>query len=257
MNDNNELITEPTDQLERYLDGLMSGQEAKEFRSTVDPKVLEQEEALQSKLDDSLKRMFAFEPLDTEKVAYQASQEHPTANDKATLKTPTQSVDRRHWMKIAIAASMLVAASLGVWYLNSGNGIGPVDNPRSVAMIYQETVARGFDPYYYCEDDERFADTFKFRHGQPLVLNEPEGTRMLGLSYTGGISRNTTAILCEVGDDQVMVFVDVVGHGDLATARVNDDPDLNVFVEEKNGLVFCEVTPQDAPSMMEHLEFVD
>ena len=85
----------------------------------------------------------------------------------------------------------------------------------------------------------------------------PQGTRMLGLSYPGGISRNTTAMLGEVDGKQVMVFVDDADNRDQVIASVDQDSNLNVFPVEKNGLVFCEVTPLSDPKMIQYFKFPD
>jgi hypothetical protein len=71
---------------------------------------------------------------------------------------------------------------------------------------------------------------------------------MLGLSYPGGLSRDTTAMLSEVEGEPVMVFVDRAS-ADFAGAAMDADPALNVFRDERDGLVFYEVTPLDSPQM--------
>ena len=74
---------------------------------------------------------------------------------------------------------------------------------------------------------------------------------MLGLSYPGGLSRDTTAVLCRVDDAEVVVFIDRLDRDDPRVAE-NDDPRLNVFRQERFGLVFYEVTPLDEPRMIDH-----
>ena len=41
-----------------------------------------------------------------------------------------------------------------------------------VIPTYDETVAFGFEPYYVCDEEERFRATFYHRHGQALKLGE-------------------------------------------------------------------------------------
>ena len=104
----------------------------------------------------------------------------------------------------------------------------------------------------------RFADTFEVRHGHRLALSEmPPGTRMLGISYPGGISPNTTAMLGEVDGTPVMVFVDDAANRDQVIESVEQGLDLNVFLVEENGLIFCEVTPLDSARMIQHFEFLE
>ena len=81
---------------------------------------------------------------------------------------------------------------------------------------------------------------------------------MLGLSYPGGLSRNTTAMLCEVDGEPVMVFVDRQ-EADLESASRQDDgsPAVNVIRFRKNGLVFYEVTPFSEARAAQYLVAAD
>src|SRR5262249_13346397 len=140
-----------------------------------------------------------------------------------------------------------------IWNFDSRPGTVPHFEPVPLAQIYKQTVKAGFEPYYECRDDERFAETFESRQGIPLQLsNMPIGSMMKGLCYPGGLSRETTAMLCDVDGAPVMVFVDR-DEKDRKGAMKNSDPELHVFREERDGLVFYEVTPLDEPTMIEHL----
>jgi len=153
---------------------------------------------------------------------------------------------------------VLLAMSLGIWF---NSGAGPIEvgfTPRPLASVYSEKVDRGFTPYYYCEDDSRFAELFSTKLGQALALAEmPAGREMIGISQLGGISRVTVAMLCKVDGQNVLVFVDRVGEPGFEWATANTNDGLNVFVEERNGLVFCEVTPLDSAKMIEFFRFKD
>jgi hypothetical protein len=71
---------------------------------------------------------------------------------------------------------------------------------------------------------------------------------MLGLSYPGGLSRDTTAMLCKVDGKPVMVFVDRPSK-DQPLAVEHADAKTHVFRQERDGLVFYEVTPLDGPKV--------
>ena len=87
----------------------------------------------------------------------------------------------------------------------------PLFVSRPLVSIYQEAVAQGFEPYYECREPDRFAYTFEQRQGIPIDLAPmPVGSGMLGLSYSGGLSRETTVMLCTIEEQPVMVFVDRV-----------------------------------------------
>ena len=79
---------------------------------------------------------------------------------------------------------------------------------------------------------------------------------MLGLSYMGGISRESTAMLCQVQQQPVLVFVDKISN-DRGDLNVSTDPQLSIFREEKFGLVFYEVSPLAQASMMQYFELAD
>ena len=67
---------------------------------------------------------------------------------------------------------------------------------------------------------------------------------MLGLSYPGGLSRDTTAMLCMIDEEPVMVFVDRLAADDteLVTSR-GDAAAANVFRHTLDNLVIYEVSP--------------
>lgn len=249
---------EPNDsQLDQYLDGVLPPQDEAGFLKTVDSDSLEQAQNVQRQIDDSLRRMVAPKQLDEDDIArrfVEARAAEPVVDSQKRF--PTNLLNHS-WVQVAVAASVLLVASLGAWYFSESGIIEPVFNPRSLATIYSETVDRGFKPYYVCDDDVRFAGTFQARLGQALALAKmPASSEMLGISYLGGISRNATAMLCKVDGQEVLVFVDRVGELGQAIATEDVDGDgLNVFVEEKNGLVFCEVTPLDSSQMIEHFRF--
>ena len=75
---------------------------------------------------------------------------------------------------------------------------------------------------------------------------------MLGLSYVGGLSPDTTAMLGQVDGKRVMVFVDRAG-ADRPEAIVSSDGKLRVFRQARDELVFYEVTPLERPRMIEFL----
>lgn len=251
------------ERLEMFLDGLMSDAEAAKFLADADnlEEVTRQRE-IQSKIDDSLRRTFKFDSLNadalTEKITASISTSQSEIASQPSLPVNLPAVKEASWFKAVLAASLLLAMGLGVWMFGGSDLVEPSFRPRALAMIYQETKERGFKPYYNCEDDKRFADTFEARHRQRLRLSEmPEGTQMLGLSYPGGISRNTTAMLGQVDGNPVMVFVDEASNRDQVIASVDQNPNLNVFPVEKNGLIFCEVTPLNSPKMIQYFEFPD
>lgn len=255
-------------QLERYLDGLMAEREAKQFLRTSDSELVERSLAMQFKIDNSLRRLYHFDPISVGaalKAGLKPADVSPQIELASAQHRPVNpphgefanSTTRRNWLQLAIPALVAGIAGLVIWSWPREKESEVMFLPTSLAVIFADTVERGFRPYYNCEDEQRFADTFEFRLGTPLALSPlPNGSKMLGLSYSGGISRKTTAMLCEVDNQEVMVFVDVDRGGNLGPVLDNDSA-VNIFVEKKNGLVFCEVTPLQEPRIIPYFEFVE
>ncbi len=250
-------------ELERYLDGLMDEQEQTLFLSDSNNRqLLDQTKDLHDDIDESLRRSFKFAPIEVDSIVTSLQKANVAEKDAVSNLNETtkkKGITQSALIRFAIAATLLISASVLFWMFRTDDPAIGFD-PRPVAAIYSETVERGFTPYYHCEDDLRFANTFRSRQGVPLALSEmPSDRRMLGISYLGGISRTTTAMLCEVNGEPVLVFVDTQANDEKANKSVDIDGlsgDLNVFVKSKNGLVFYEVTPLDSPKMLDHFEFV-
>ena len=244
--------------LELYFDGLMSTEEATQFESTFDLSLLEREREQQQQLDGALKRLMSDASFDEESIVSQYAEKHNLRVSVAPQRVV--EVARRNWLQLAVVASLMCVLGTVAWVLSVDASSAPVFAARPLTSVYAETVSRGFRPYYNCEDPTRFRDAFAHALKQPLALAQmPAGTKMLGLSRLGGVSRKTMAMLGEVDGSRVIVFVDNVEAGGLAAA-VKPDPrhgQLNTFVREIDGLVFCEVTPLSEPRLIEHFQFVD
>lgn len=246
------------DQMERFLDGLMTEEEAADFTASVPAAELEALLAMEEQLSQSLAKLTSISTLDQGEIEREFVSSHPAVVGRPTSDLPRSS-SRRRWVQIALVACLLIAVGIPVlWNLNNGP-VGVHFEQRPLAQLYQETVDRGFRPNYNCEEPQRFADTFERNHGKPLALDDlPDGSKMLGLSTLGGISRSTVAMLCSVNGENVIVFVDRAGKADLETPkRLDNGSNVNIFVEEKNGLVFLEVTPLESARMIEHFRFLE
>ncbi|MCA9187131.1 MAG: hypothetical protein KDA99_16000, partial [Planctomycetales bacterium] len=159
---------------------------------------------------------------------------------------------RLFWAVAAVLAWMAV-----FWHFFGRKADAPYFEQRSLALLYHESVDSGFEPYYDCHEPERFASTFQQRQGRPLRLAEmPDGTRMLGLSYPGGFTRNTTAILCEVDQQPVIVFVDRLTDDNRRLSSCKE-AGLHIFRQELNGLVLYEVSPWPNRRVLDFLQLAD
>ncbi|RIK81715.1 MAG: hypothetical protein DCC67_07935 [Planctomycetota bacterium] len=236
----------PDELVEAYLDRL-AADEAAPAAAGADPAMARQVE-LQARIDGRLGEMLQFQA---------PSQEQLVAS---LLARPSQqAAPARRWRRTMLwqsAAAVAAAAAIG-WIVFTATvqprRLAPLFEAAPLADVYRDAVANGFEPYYECREADRFADTFARRQGTPLkLLPLPPGSVMLGLSYPGGLSRETTAMLCRVDDKPVMVFVDRL-EADRPGAAANTGDVLHVFRAERAGLVFYEVTPLAAPRMMHYL----
>ncbi|TWT78555.1 hypothetical protein Pla123a_13480 [Posidoniimonas polymericola] len=189
-------------------------------------------------IDDSLHRLFP-------------AAEAPAAQVEAITTLTAGPAKSQLWRRAVLGAGLGAAAAvLAAVLLPSAGGpaVAPYFEPTELAALYRDAVDNGFEPYYECEDDDRFAAVFEKRQDAPLVLKEmPPGSRMLGLSYPGGFSRDTTAMLCEVDGQPVMVFVDRQDADRPELADLPAGSGLRVFRSELPGVVLYEVTPLDEP----------
>jgi hypothetical protein len=230
------------ERLEALLDGLAADGADATVDASFDPRTRRAVD-LQRQIDGGLDRLFRVEPPSQAELAAALT----------AAAEPRREFFRRWWAAAAAAAVVLAGATWALTSLDRGPGDAPVFVARPLADVYRDVVAEGFEPYYECREADRFADTFARRQGQPLALLPlPEGVRMLGLSYPGGLSRETTAMLCHVDGEPVMVFVDRAS-ADQEIADRRSDPSTHVFRVERHGLVFYEVTPLDSPRVVDYL----
>jgi hypothetical protein len=229
--------------LELYLDGQLTAADARQFaeRLRTDPD-LQRQWDLQQRIDACLRQRF---PVAT--VTPRPMMAAPSPRAPHFGGTLLQG-RRAAW---AAAAALVVVAAALFWRERTPNAPHFVAAP--LAQVYQRTLQQGFEPYYECDDPERFAEVFRHRQGRALeLLPMPPGSRMLGLSYPGGLSRLTTAMLCLIDEQPVMVFVDRSDADQPQAAH--EAAGLRIFREERDGLVLYEATPLDAPRALPYLQ---
>lgn len=256
-------MTNPNDDLERsiqaYVADEMSPQELADFEEILanDTELAIQVDA-QRAIEQRLRQVFSVaEKSVTEIESWLPDADSVNAPDAKVVITSqlkSNGTIRRH-RRSAIAVMIIATSALVLllfqWGKNSS--IQPYFQRQSLAQLYRETVRHGFEPYYYCEDEERFAKTFLDRQRVALRLKPNPESEMIGLSYPGGLSRLTTAMLCLVQGEPVIVFIDQLDTDDRSLAE-SEPQDLFVHRAELGGLVLYEVSPFDAPKMMSSLE---
>jgi anti-sigma-K factor RskA len=248
--------------LEAYLDGLLNDADRAAFEASLrDDPARRQQVELQMEIDGALDRLYAVETPSHEQLAAALASAVASATPAATIPPATLPPhtpapprgSRAYWAGAAAVAAALVISAMAALLWTQPKSIGPEFSAQPLAAIYQNAVDCGFEPTYECREADRFAATFQQRQGIPLQLAAlPAGTRMLGLSYVHGLSRKTTAMLCDVDGKPVVVFVDRVENDQ---PRVAETPEgLHIFRHERDGLVFYEVTPHDKARVMHLLE---
>ncbi len=236
------------DDFEAFLDSTLSEAEREKILAQFEDEGSRRDEAqLQRKIDAALRKSFPIVAPPDNLPSFTETDEPVAEIDGPIHRNPL-------FLGILAAAAALVGIALTFWTL-TGNKPAPYFKPMPLAQIYRETVQNGFVPYYECHDNQRFADIFADRQGIAMHLSPmPEGTRMLGLSYPGGLSRDTTAMLCMVDESPVMVFVDRAAADSELAAQVASDSEINVFRSERDGLVMYEVSELETPRAMEFLD---
>ncbi|MCA9199833.1 MAG: hypothetical protein KDA87_19975, partial [Planctomycetales bacterium] len=172
---NNLPHNDSNDQLERFLDDLLSPAERETAsQNWANHPEIAAEIELQQQLDQHLRSAFLPTVVSVQQVEQWLAADE-TAHDmashsevqpaaRAKLANPP---NRRRWIAFA-TLSTAVLLMLGLWYGDQKRTIQPHFEPRSLTAIYAETVEQGFRPYYYCDDAERFALTFAKRQKTPL-----------------------------------------------------------------------------------------
>jgi hypothetical protein len=160
----------------------------------------------------------------------------------------------------AMAASLLVGV-MGVWLIwqqvkpdpTASLIVGPPPI-KTAAAYYNTELARGFEPDWVCANDQEFADTFRQRLGQAMVLKEmPAGSKMLGLDYAPVLTPLTIALLATVDDQSVMVLIDRLSADNPELINA-DCANLQVHRRVVGSLVLYELTPLPQARVLDFLQ---
>ena len=233
----------PDDKLERYLDGQLSPEENAEIEAHLrsDPTAARQVK-MQHQIDERLRAQFVAPPMTAHRIEQLLCDETMVAAGDSSQRQSITERNRRVRMLVGVIAASIAIAYFSRFAIQPE--VKPYFEPRSLVTIYKETVDQGFRPYYFCEDAERFAMTFAKRQQTPLVLEElPADRHMVGLSYPGGLSRDTTAILCYADQKPVVVFVDRSEFDNESVVAVQENQGFYVHKRLLSDLVIYEVSP--------------
>lgn len=230
-------------EIDLYVDGLLEDSARQEFENRMEQDgELRQTIEQQRDIDNALRRVCAVPspqailshlPVD-EPFARHPSFQRQTAPRVVPL-----------WRRMGSIAAILSTFGVGLWLIWDGvypnRHITAGVRMPTLDQVYNAQVASGFTPYWTCDNDTQFADTFKTRLGQSLLIHAPADTKTWGLAYASSITPKTVLLLAEVNKNKVIVFID----------RLDVDPGqnlspqsgLNVFVRVVGHLVLYEVSP--------------
>lgn len=250
------MTTDPSNPIENgmdaYLDGTLEDEERQRFeaRRASDP-ALRAVKDQQDAVDASLDRLYQTPPGALDRVLREIDRT-ARARTEQTPETHTAPFYHRPW---AIAALFILSAG-AAWQLYhtlsqgpAAPGYGPLPW-TSVDAFYRQRVREGFKPDWVCKDDQEFADTFRKRMRQPLLLAPAAGQVLpVGIAHLNCITPNSLALLARVGGDPVLVMIDRTRYD--KPQNLPADSGLNIFRRVIGSLVLYEVSPLSAPHVLE------
>ncbi len=184
---------------------------------------------------------------------------------------------RRALLAIAAALALVGAAAVIAWQAGllpggaggagggggsgGGGSNGGVVSPYArlnAEQIYRDAQAARFIPEWRCETDAEFVKAVQGKTGRAalLPLTTP-GIEIVGWKYSDAtkpaISSSSMWLFVRTSAGPAVVIVDRLDKdqraGGLATGG---SPDFHAFRREINGLVLYEITPEPAPSVIDH-----
>jgi len=231
----------PTDLLDLYLDGMLSGEDLHTFE-----RLLESDPELRVQLDQAvaveqgLKRTFAAPHV-------------AMPDERAAAPAPIKISSWRNRVML-IAATIMLTLGLGLIVMNL---LPPPKQPvRQLApdAVYQSLVDAGFKPHFVCTTDEEFSSTVRQQFGQPLLVGSSSNVTLLGWAYGSGYSGQTLS-------DKTLILMATVDGVETLMLMDNLENDKNLTIKAASGLhlhkrilgdlVLYEVTPSETPTLLQ------
>lgn len=239
--------------LDEYLDGLLDEDATGRFEEKITTdRALQAQIERQTAVNDSLQRRYT-PPSGVERRVVEAVRKAAAATPASIARAEAIPFYRRRW---AIAA-LLALGVVGAWRLVGVIEQSLVDRDEygpkpwtSVVTYYRNAVESGFEPEWVCKDDDEFANAFKKRFRQPLLVAATTGPVVgLGLGYANCLTARTMTYLTRVQGKPVVVFVDRVKKDTRPELPPNSG--LNLFRKELDRLVLYEISPLAEPHVLD------
>ncbi|MEZ6235828.1 MAG: hypothetical protein R3B68_16715 [Phycisphaerales bacterium] len=247
--------------LDRYVDGLMEGDERAAFEARLrGDAALRAEVELQRRIDGRLRAMYA--PPARIGLPGRAGVEAGGArDDDGPRLVGATGPSRKRWVPLAVAAmlALVVGGGGGYWWFVVGTP-APFRQP---AEIYAAVAARGFEPEWVCTTDEEFVEAVRGRFGRAVLLPvATPGVEVIGWAYGTPVLTNRTAtLMTRVDGHEVLVLIDkgesdvnLRQAGEAAGASPGPFSGLRLYKRRLNGLVLYEVSPLDSARVIGSFE---
>ncbi|MCA9289305.1 MAG: hypothetical protein KDA05_12005 [Phycisphaerales bacterium] len=253
--------------LDRYVDGLMEGDERAAFEARLrGDAALRAEVELQRRIDGRLRAMYA--PPARIEMAGRGGSGAGSAGRAGGSSGPrlvgATGPSRKRWVPLAVAAmlALVVGGGGGYWWFVVGTP-APFRQP---AEIYAAVASRGFEPEWVCTTDEEFVEAVRDRFGRAVLLPvATPGVEVIGWAYGTPVLTNRTAtLMTRVDGHEVLVLIDK-GESDVNLRRVGEasggsgsssgvSSGLHLYKRRLNGLVLYEVSPLDSARVIGSFE---
>lgn len=231
---------DPGPTLELYLDRRLKGPEKEAVEATLRARPdLRAQVRVQQELNASLARLFA-----------------PPEQGAAPIPMPAPAVRSGRGRRLfpLVAAAAAVAIGLGAYFAvfsgKSSPAAAPI--PDRLGPLYRAEIASGFVPQTVCTTREEFGKWVYDYYGQAVYPDDAAEIELVGWDYGPAVSSNSGVLLARAGGKEVIVVVDRSVR-DKRPLPPPADPSLRSFRQQIGSVVFYEVTPLDAPSVLPHL----
>lgn len=237
-------MNEPTprdDFIARYHDGLLEGEELKNFQASLatDPSLRAAVE-LDRRIADRLGVL-----LQPDAVSIAQARSSAISDSRRT----------RSMLRLiaAIAAAVAIVATIGIASRMRTNASSVLASAtREPIEVYRTTVERGFEPAWVCEDDAQMLSYTRDRFGRGLLFEPVPGLTLVGWGYANGVlSDITLSLLAEFGQSRIMLLVDLARDDRTLEDPALTDPTLTMFRRKIGRFVLYEITPLDRPLLLD------
>lgn len=233
-----------------YLDGLLEGEELAAFERELesDPTLraqIEQDRAITARLGTLLG------PTDEDLARLEIPDEPQGSSTSAPIRIERFRLPVR--LIGGIAAALVVSTLGAVWWWNTTTRVVlPPIALLQPADIWQRELNDRFIPDWVCEDDEQMLSFTEGRFNEGLLFARVDNIELMGWSYaTNLMSGNSASMLAKVDGEQVLVLVDKIGRDRELDAPGDRFPALKMFRREVGGFVLYELTPREAPAILD------